>query len=139
MQEKSRYMQENEEVIYDSKTSLTWAAKDSRQELDKDLSWDEAQDFATRRNGDQFGGHSDWRVPTVQEALSLFDPDRANKDFKGGDIHLDSIFPPGASSCTWTSSERGREAQIIFYLNGCTYWYQKNDKTISHGVRLVRR
>ena len=62
-----------------------------------------------------------------------------NKDFKGGDIRIDSIFPPGAGNCTWTGDERGDEAQIIFYLNGCPYWYLKDDKTISHAVRLVRR
>ena len=139
MQEKSRYMEENKDIIYDSKTSLTWAAKDSRQELEKDLTWDEAQSYKTSKNGEKLGGYSDWRIPTIQEALSLFDPNRANKDFKGGEIHIDSIFPLGAGFCTWTSSEREREAQIIFYLNGCAYWYEKNDNTISHSVRLVRR
>ena len=132
-------MQENDEVVYDSKTSLSWSCLDSRQDLGKDISWDEAQEYVTGKNRQSLGGHVDWKIPTVQEALSLFDQDRANKDFKGGDIHIDSIFQPGAGPCTWTSSERGREAQIIFYLNGCAYWYEKNDKTISHAVRLVRR
>ena len=138
-EKKSRYLKDGEDAIYDSVSSLTWTAKDSRQALSKELSWDEANAWAQELNNETFGGHSDWRLPTVEEALTLFNTERLNKDFKGGDIHLDATFPPGAGPCTWTSSERGREAQIVFFLNGCPYWYDKNDQTSSHSVRLVSR
>ncbi len=136
---KSRFLKKDDDTIYDSLTSLTWKAKDSWLDLEKEVSWDEANQYAQETNDHQFGGHSDWRVPTIHEASSLYEEEKLNKDAKGGDIHLDSIFPPGAGNCTWTSNERGSEAQIMFYLNGCPYWYDKNDKTISHSVRLVRR
>ena len=138
-QEKSRFMKGSDMTIYDTQSSLTWMANDSRLNLDREVSWDDAEAYAKEMNEQQFAGHSDWRVPSFQEASSLFDQEKLNKDFKNGDIHLDPVFPPGASNCTWTCEVRGREAQIIFYLNGCPYWYDKNDKTISHGVRLVRR
>jgi len=138
-QEKSRFMKEAEGTIYDSLTSLTWMAHDSRLDLDREVSWDEAQEYANEKNEKEFGGHNDWRIPTFHEASSLYDEEKLNKDFKNGDIHIDPIFPAGAGNCSWTSEERGREAQIIFYLNGCPYWYEKDDKTISHAVRLVRR
>lgn len=140
MQEKSRFLKKPDGTVYDSKSSLTWNATDSRLDLDKDVSWDEAQDYANEMNEKKFAGHDDWRMPTIQEALSLFEPNKMNKDFKGGDIHLDAAFEPGGGNCCWTSNTRGeKEAQIIFFLNGCPYWYEKNDKTISHAVRLVRR
>ena len=137
--EKSRFLKNADETIYDSQTSLTWMASDSRIHLKKDVSWGEIEKYAEDMNGKSFGGHSDWRIPSAQEALSLFDKNKLNKDFKGGDIHLDSIFPPGAGNTTWTSETRGREAQIIFYINGFPYWYEKEDKTLSHSVRLIRR
>ena len=137
--EKSRFLKNTDETIYDSQTSLTWMASDSRIHLKKDVSWDETETYTEDINGKSFGGHSDWRIPSAQEALSLFDKNKLNKDFKGGDIHLDSIFPPGAGNTTWTSETRGREAQIIFYINGFPYWYEKDDKTLSHSVRLIRR
>ena len=137
--EKSRFLKNTDETIYDSQTSLTWMASDSRIHLKKDVSWDETETYTEDMNGKSFGGHSDWRIPSAQEALSLFDKNKLNKDFKGGDIHLDSIFPPGAGNTTWTSETRGREAQIIFYINGFPYWYEKEDKTLSHSVRLIRR
>jgi hypothetical protein len=76
------------------------------------------------------------KPPTIK---SLFDKSKLNKDHKGADINIDSVFPPGMANCTWTSETRGSEAQIIFYVNGLPYWYKKEDKTISHAVRLVRR
>ncbi|MBI5426652.1 MAG: DUF1566 domain-containing protein [Nitrospinae bacterium] len=140
MQEKSRFLKGADGTIYDSLTSLTWTAEDSRQALEKDIGWEEANTWAEELNKKKFGGHGDWRLPTIQEALSLFDAKKLNKDFKNGDIHIDPIFPAGAGNCTWTSQTRGqREAQIVFYVNGCPYWYEKDDKTISHAARLARR
>ena len=136
---KSRFLKNEDSTVYDSQTSLTWMANDSRLDLDKEVSWDEAEQYAADMNGKKVGGYDDWRIPSAQEALTLFDQNKLNKDFKGGDIHLDSIFSPGAGNTTWTSEVRGREARITFYINGFAYWYEKEDKTISHGVRLVRR
>jgi len=137
--EKSRFLKSEDGTIYDSQTSLTWMANDSRINLDKGISWDETEKYAADMNEKKFGGRDDWRIPSGQEALTLFDKNKLNKDFKGGDIHLDSIFPPGAGNTTWTSETRGREAQIVFYINGLPYWYEKDDKSISHAVRLIRR
>ena len=136
---KSRFLKNDNGTIYDSQTSLTWMANDSRINLNKDVSWDEIEKYAADINDEKVGGHTDWRIPSAQEALTLFDKDKLNKDFKGGDIHLDSIFPSGSGNTTWTSETRGREAQIIFYINGLPYWYAKDDKTVSHSVRLIRR
>jgi hypothetical protein len=137
--EKSRFLKRNDGTIYDSLTSVTWMDNDSRLDLEKEVSYSEAQEYLNQTNANKVGGYDDWRIPTVHEASSIFDKDKLNKDFKGGDIHLDSVFTLGAANCTWTASTRGKEAQILFYMNGCAYWYDKNDLTISHAVRLVRR
>jgi hypothetical protein len=137
--EKSRFLKRADGTVYDSLTSVTWMSNDSRLELDKEVSFEEAEEYVKIVNERKLGGYCDWRLPTVHEASSIFDKEKLNKDFKGSDIHLDSVFPPGAGNCTWTSSTRGKEAQILFYMNGCAYWYDKDDHTISHGVRLVRR
>ena len=137
--EKSRFLKRDDGTIYDSVTSVTWMANDSFLDLARDVSYSEAEDYVKETNKKKAGGYSDWRIPSIQEASSIFNKEKLNKDSKGGDIFLDSVFPPGAANCTWTSSTRGKEAQIMFYANGCPYWYEKNDKTISHAVRLIRR
>ena len=136
---KSRFLKRDNGTIYDSLSSLTWMENDSRLDLDKEVTWGEAEEYAKKMNEKKIGEYSDWRMPSIHEATSLFDQNFLNKDFKGGDIHIDSVFPPGAGNCTWSSETRGKEVQILFYVNGCSYWYNKNDKTISHAVRLVRR
>jgi len=83
---KSRFIKTDDNTIYDSLTSLTWMANDSRLDKDKELSWDEAQAYLKEMNEKQFGGHSDWRLPTIHEASSLYDEQKLNKDFKGGDF-----------------------------------------------------
>ena len=137
--EKSRFLKRDDGTVYDSVTSVTWMANDSFLDLERDVSYSEAEDYVKETNKKKVGGYSDWRIPNIHEASSIFDKEKLNKDSKGGDIFLDSVFPPGAANCTWTSSTRGKEAQIMFYANGCPYWYEKDDKTISHAVRLVRR
>jgi len=137
--EKSRFLKRDDGTIYDSLTSVTWMANDSRLDLDKEVSYAETEEYVKKMNATKVGGFDDWRLPTVHEASSIYDKEKLNKDFKGSDIHLDSVFPLGPGNCTWTSSTRGKEAQILFYMNGCAYWYGKDDKTISHGARLVRR
>jgi hypothetical protein len=139
-EEKSRFLKGPDGDIYDSLTTLTWIANDSWLDLEREVSWAMAEEYAKQKNTEKFSGHGDWRLPTIHEASSLFDEKKLNKDFKNGDIHIDPIFPPGCGNTSWTSTTRGeREAQIVFYLNGCPYWYEKTDKTISHSVRLVRR
>ena len=69
--EKSRFLKNAAGTIYDSQTSLTWMANDSRIDLGKDVSWDETEEYVEDMNGKSFGGHSDWRMPSGQEALSL--------------------------------------------------------------------
>jgi len=137
--EKSRFLKRDDGTVYDSVTSVTWMANDSFLDLERDVSYSEAEDYVKETNKKKVGGYGDWRIPNIHEASSIFDKEKLNKDSKGGDIFLDSVFPPGAANCTWTSSTRGKEAQIMFYANGCPYWYEKDDKTISHAVRLVRR
>ncbi len=137
--EKTRFLKRNDGTIYDSLSSLIWMADDSQISLGKEVGWDKAKKFAEETNKKKFAGHNDWRMPTLHEALSLFDKDKLNKDSAGADIHIDSVFTPGGANCSWTSETRGKEAQIVFYVNGYAYWYNKNDKTISHAVRLVRR
>ena len=71
---KSRYIKTDDNTVYDSLTSLMWMANDSRLDKDKEMSWDEANEYAKEMNEQKFAGHSDWRLPTIGELEKLYDP-----------------------------------------------------------------
>lgn len=56
----------------DTKTGLMWAAQDNG----RLLSWYTARSYCQNYNG---GGHTDWRMPTLIELASLYDPGEKNK------------------------------------------------------------
>ena len=37
------------------------------------MNWNEANEFISKMNGQEFAGHSDWRLPTVNELINLID------------------------------------------------------------------
>ena len=49
-QEKSRFLKNEGGNIYDSLTSLMWMSNDSRLDLDKEVSWSEAEKYAADLN-----------------------------------------------------------------------------------------
>ena len=103
---KSRFLDNGDGSIYDSLTSLTWMIKDSRLDKDEEVTWDEANEYAEIFNKQSFAGKNDWRMPTIHEAVSLYEEEKQNTDFKGGEVHIDPTFTYGCGHCTGTSDAR---------------------------------
>ena len=82
--EKSRFLKRDDGTIYDSVTSVTWMANDAYLDLEKEVSYSEAEEYVKQVNEKKVGGHSDWRIPTIHEASSIFDKEKLNKDSTGG-------------------------------------------------------
>ena len=78
--EKSRFLKRDGGTIYDSVTSVTWMANDSYLDLEKEVSYSEAEEYVKQVNEKKVGGHSDWRIPTIHEASSIFDKEKLNND-----------------------------------------------------------
>ena len=66
--EKSRFLKRDDGTIYDSVTSVTWMANDSYLDLEKEVSYSEAEEYVKQTNEKNLGGYNDWRIPTIQEA-----------------------------------------------------------------------
>ena len=136
---KARFVDNGDGTVTDSLHNRMWLKDDTWVDLGRIITWHQSQEYAKEMNGKKFAGYSNWHVPTASEAKLLFDYDVINTDVEGAEVHIDPIFTAGCGFTTWTSETRGNEGQIIFYVNGMPYWYKKDDKTISHAVRLVRR
>ena len=79
------------DVIIDHTTDLMWLKAENEERLD----WREAEAFASRMNDATLAGFSDWRIPTVEELMSLM------ASGKKDDKYIDPVFKKALLS-TWT-------------------------------------
>ncbi len=67
-----RFAEEGEHTVIDLQRRLIWMKQDTRQLTGKWLNWVQARDYAKELCQARFGGYNDWRMPTAEEAKSLF-------------------------------------------------------------------
>ena len=101
-------------VIVDHVTGLTWQQSGSR-----DVRFfPEASEYIQSLNEQKFAGHSDWRLPTLEEAMSLMEPTRMN-----GDLYIDPRFDK-TQRWIWTSDKYAEgpasSAWVVYFdFGGC--------------------
>ncbi len=64
-------------VIVDGNTNLAWQQSGS----ETPLQWDQAKQYIIRLNQQKFGEYENWRLPTINELLSLLIPPPPGEDF----------------------------------------------------------
>jgi hypothetical protein len=82
-------------TITDRATGLMWQRSGSS----KAVSWRSAKLYVDELNGTQFAGHSDWRLPTIEELASLVEREKVNG------VHIDPIFYEKQKSC-WSADTK---------------------------------
>ncbi|OGW19115.1 MAG: hypothetical protein A3K09_02220 [Nitrospinae bacterium RIFCSPLOWO2_12_FULL_47_7] len=143
MEEQKRFIDNGNGTIKDTKTNLMWMKNDSYQDLKVFIGFDTSQKHSAKnyletKNKEAFAGYADWRLPTKQEAHSLFVEESLIKDSYDMDIHLDPVFPSGGGFNTWTSNTRGKiTAFVLSYATG-TGAHKETDASLNTSVRLVR-
>jgi len=117
MTEMPRFHDNPSGVISDSKSPRHWLPKDSYQDLGKWNNWHETASYVQIMRQVYAGGHSDWRLPTAEEALTLYDPENVGQDWEGTEIHLPKVFVPRGARYIWTSeiNDRGEALRIDLY------------------------
>ncbi len=83
---------ENDKVVIDHATGLMWHQSGSF----KNISWKGAKRWVTRMNENGYAGFTDWRLPTLEEAVSLLE-----SSAKNGNQFIDPAFDKTQSS-VWT-------------------------------------
>ena len=131
-----RYIDLGNGLIEDTKTGLMWTQKDSYVDLGKSLSWNESSDYVKELST---GGYSDWRLPTIAELKTIYEPSKLNKDIFGGKLKLDPIFAKRGPYSYWSSETDGSCcARAITFDYGFVSRHDR-DYSGSYGVRAVRR
>lgn len=119
MSDSDRFTNNQNGSITDKKYGLMWTREDSWQTEAKWFTWDEAKDHVRFLNDEHFAGHTDWRIPSTEEAQTLYDPEAVNQDKYDKNIHLDPVFPPGPLATVWLDDDfSSNEGSILDFSNG---------------------
>ena len=125
-------------TIIDHKTRLMWMSKDYWQMNGKWVNWYTANEFVQRMNNKRFAGFEGWRLPTPEEAMSLYDRRKRNTDKDGDKLFLDRMFPKGGGWSTWTSKDKKNKAVVVSFKDEGGQQYQDKITGTDAFLRLVR-
>ena len=109
-----RFVDHDDGTVTDTKTGLMWAAKDNG----IPINWSDALSYCQNYNG---GSHTDWRIPTLTELASLYDPKVQNKH----GYHVNRLIDISAASC-WASGTRDYKAARFNFTYSEVYWLRKS-------------
>ena len=92
--------------------------------------YDNAKKYVAQLNASRFAGYSDWRLPTLEEAMSLMEPLALNRG-----LHVDPVFD-GPQEWIWTSEKQTASSAWVvgFFYGICFIIHVGNDGY----VRAVR-
>jgi hypothetical protein len=105
-----------DKVICDFATGLMWQQSGSPGQY---LKMDKAMTYIEELNDDIFAGFNDWRLPTLEEAMSLIEKTRNNE------LHIVSLFD-SKQSRIWTSdliADQSRAWVVLFVYGDCNLNY----------------
>lgn len=128
-------------VVHDRASGLMWQQSGS-----KYITYEKVKSYIKDLNQERFEGYSNWRLPTLEEAMSLMEPMK-NSD----ELHIDKIFDDDKDPI-WTSdtidfsgssfddSNMGAWAVHFFYGEFMKYYIYVIDEDDEHKcvVRAVR-
>ena len=126
-------------TLTDTQTGLMWQKADSYHDLKKGLNWYDALEYVLKKNSEKFAGYDDWRLPTMAELKTLWDPRLPVRSKDGEAIGLPAAFAGGGSYYLWTADERGLDFAWYFGLGQKEdYFNLKDSGDLDQGAKLVR-
>jgi len=119
-------------LVIDHATGLMWQQSGAPNRLE----YSEASNYIYQTlNGKNYAGHKDWRLPTLEEAMSLMAPQDKN-----GGLYIDPVFDQ-AQRWIWTADqERSNTTWVVFFDSGRCYSslvYISNNMSSVRAVRSV--
>ena len=104
--------EDNGETVIDHATGLMWQKSGSDFKYLEDV-----QEYVQELNKKRFVGYNDWRFPTIDELISLINPEKQSNN-----LHIDTIFDKKQRWC-WSSDTRTfRGAFSLTFNGGKVHW-----------------
>ena len=95
-------------VVKEMHYQLMWQQRASPQPLDRDR----AQRYVQELNARRFSGYSDWRLPTLEEALALMGSGSTE------DCHLHRLFDRSGQATRTADTTDGEKDWIVYFCDG---------------------
>ena len=135
-----RFIDNGDGTVTDRKTQLVWMKNDSYNMFKRFLVFSAAKKFVEKINAESFAGYNDWRLPSKEEAHSLYyrEKEKSIQDKYEMDLYIDPVFTEGGGYDTWTSNTRGKITAYVFSFASGTGGHKEVDDTLDTSVRLVR-
>ena len=118
--------EKNRDLVYDSKTKLTWQSSPSNQRFN----WSDAQNYCKNLN---YGSQNDWRLPNIYELKSLVDYTKYNPAIVTNLIDIDTGYSYYWSSSKYIDNSSG--AWDVNFERGNDGWDDKSDENLALCVR----
>jgi len=90
-----RFFDNGDGTVTDTEAGFMWKQTDGFQDESIFHSWMKAYDYIRELNNVKFAGYLDWRMPTLEEAESIYDENTSIRDCDRFDIFIDPAFSPG--------------------------------------------
>ena len=121
--------QEDDKIVIDHASGLTWQRSGS----DKGTDFKGAKEYVHQLNQKSFSGHDEWRLPTLEEAMSLVEKTK-NKE----GLHINSVFDKEQAWIITSDLHKGlfgTRAWVVDFSSGssCSIAFSS-----AHCVRAVR-
>jgi len=117
---------EGDLVIFDKSTGLMWHSSGSENTID----YFAALEWIDDLNEKKYGGFSDWRLPTVEESVSIMETEKMN-----GELYIDPLFSD-VQGVIWTGD--GYYPGRVWLIRFCRSSIADNQKIHIGWVRPVR-
>ncbi len=110
---RNEYKDNGDGTVTDHATGLMWQQSGS----DDYLFYKDAQEYVNALNSNTFAGYSDWRMPTIDELVSLLEPEKQENE-----LYINPIFDKKQMWC-WSSDRRlSGGAWDVLFDGGLVYW-----------------
>ena len=109
-----QFVNNNNGTVTDTVNGLMWVSKDNG----IPISWPDAVAYCKNL---QTAGFTDWRMPTLAELKSLYNPSEKNKN----GYHTIKLITTNAQSC-WAIETRGYSAGRFNFTYGKEYWLRQS-------------
>lgn len=125
-------------MVQDNVTGLIWEIKTNDETIhdkDRKYSWYNASNMFDELNAAEFGGFSDWRMPTVKELSTITDKTThwpaVNSNYFPNIVRWDTCW----SSTTAAEAKWGQYAFIVPFNHGQTTVHHKSEARLVLAVR----